>query len=49
MSIQTSAARSFSADVNRRLTFGTVRQSTIGATAVTHTIIRRRASVGASV
>ncbi len=43
------SARSFSADVNRRQSFGTVRQSTIGSTAVTHTIIRRRSSVAASV
>ena len=49
MSIQTSAARSFSADVNRRLTFGTTRQATIDSAFVTHTVIRRRASVGTSV
>jgi hypothetical protein len=49
MSIQTSAARSFSADVNRRLSFGTIRQATIGSTEVPHTIVRRRSSVGASV
>ena len=47
MSIQTSAARSFSA-VNRRQSFGTIR-SAVGSTSVTHTVIRRRASVAASV
>ena len=48
MSFQTSAVRTFSADVNRRQVFGTIR-STIGSTDVTHTIVRRRVSVGASV
>ncbi|QNJ25176.1 hypothetical protein SynSYN20_00834 [Synechococcus sp. SYN20] len=41
------AVRTFST-ANRRQSFGTIR-SAIGSTAVTHTIIRRRASVGTSV